>query len=179
MIVWRYKSLRSVAERKEKLKTCPNCNELVGDHVTTCFNCGWNFEDIQNNSSEGFTREKLALLNNATIIKMKHIRNKTILTTIGVLACLVGSVGLLRLSGAGSKILDEYANIIMVANGVVGPFGMIRAYIKNAAIKSLKKGWGKLEAGEISEQSFYEQWLLEVWDFSKTNRHEIEKLISR
>ena len=166
-------------ERKERMKTCPNCNELVGDHVTTCFNCGWNFEDIQKNSDEEFTREEMALLYNATIIKMKHVRNRKILNTIVVLACLVGSVGLLRLSGASSKILDEYAEIIMVANGVVGPFGMIRAYIKNAAIKSFKKGWGKLEAGEISEQFFYEHWLLEAWDFSKTNRDEIERLIRR
>ena len=49
-------------ERKERMKTCPNCNELVGDHVTTCFNCGWNFEDIQKNSDEEFTREEMALL---------------------------------------------------------------------------------------------------------------------
>ena len=54
-------------ERKERMKTCPNCNELVDDHVTTCFNCGWNFEDIQKNSDEEFTREEMALLYNATI----------------------------------------------------------------------------------------------------------------
>ena len=166
-------------ERKERMKTCPNCNELVGDHVTTCFNCGWNFEDIQKNSDEEFTREEMALLYNATIIKMKHVRNRKILNTIVVLACLVGSVGLLRLSGASSEILDEYAAIIMVANGVVGPWGMINAFKRNVAIKTFKKGWGKLEAGEISEQFFYEHWLLEAWDFSKTNRNEIERLIRR
>lgn len=141
-------------ERKERMKTCPNCNELVGDHVTTCFNCGWNFEDIQKNSDEEFTREEMALLYNATIIKMKHVRNRKILNTIVVLACLVGSVGLLRLSGASSKILDEYAEIIMVANGVVGPWGMINAYYKNVAIKSLKKDGADWKPGKFQNSSF-------------------------
>ncbi len=27
------------------MKTCPNCKELVGDNVSKCFNCGWNFDD--------------------------------------------------------------------------------------------------------------------------------------
>ena len=166
-------------ERKERMKTCPNCNELVGDHVTTCFNCGWNFEDIQKNSDEEFTREEMALLYNATIIKMKHVRNRKILNTIVKLACLVGSVGLLRLSGASSEILDEYTEIIMIANGVVSYWGINNAFKRNVVIKTFKKGWGKLEAGEFSEQFFYERWLLEAWDFSKTNRDEIERLIRR
>ena len=25
------------------MKTCPNCNELLGDAVDRCFNCGYNF----------------------------------------------------------------------------------------------------------------------------------------
>ena len=24
--------------------TCPNCNELLGDHVDSCFNCGYDFK---------------------------------------------------------------------------------------------------------------------------------------
>lgn len=180
------------------MKTCPNCNELVGDDVKTCFNCGWSFEnsgvnekadgenqarkepseeaDTQNGSGEKFTREELALLNAGTIIKMKKVRNMRVLTTLGLLACLVGSVGLLRLFGASSEVLDEYAQMVMVANSVVAPMGMISAYYKNVAVKSFKDGWAELESGKITEQAFYEHWLMEAWDFSKTNRDEIEKL---
>ena len=31
------------------MKTCPNCKELVGDNVSKCFNCGWNFDDPSEN----------------------------------------------------------------------------------------------------------------------------------
>ncbi len=181
------------------MKTCPNCKELVGDNVITCFNCGWNFEDPganekaieeyrvrkekaeeankQNEKCEEFTREELAVLNYATIIKMKQVRNKKILTTLGALACLVGSVALLKLSGAGSEIVNGYARMVMVANSVVAPMGMMNASMKHVAMKSFKEGWGKLEAGKISERFFYEHWLLEAWQFSKTNRDEMEKMI--
>ena len=180
------------------MKTCPGCNELVGDNVEKCFNCGWNFEnpdadenvigeyqarkeqseeaDSQNDSGEKITREELALLNYGTILKMKKVRNMKVLTTIGALACLVGSVALVRLFGASSEMLDGYAQTVMVANSVVGPMGMIHAYYKNVAIKSFKEGWAELEAGKITEQFFYEHWLMEAWQFSKTNRSEIEKL---
>lgn len=26
------------------MKTCPNCNEIIGDSVETCFNCNYNFK---------------------------------------------------------------------------------------------------------------------------------------
>ena len=183
------------------MKTCPNCKELVGDDIALCFNCGWVFEDseanaetadgyriqkenaereetvIQGEAEKEHTREELAALNAATILKMKQVRNRTILITLAALACLAGSVGLLRFAGAGSKTLNDYAAMIMVVNGVVGPFGMIRAYKRNAAVKSFMKGWGKLEAGELTEQDFYKKWLLEAWDYTKTNQNEIEQLI--
>ena len=32
------------------MKTCPNCKELIGDNVSICFNCGWNFDDPTQNA---------------------------------------------------------------------------------------------------------------------------------
>ena len=39
------------------MKTCPNCKELVGDNVSKCFNCGWNFDDPSENE-RAIEREK-------------------------------------------------------------------------------------------------------------------------
>ena len=39
------------------MKTCPNCKELVGDNVSKCFNCGWNFDDPLENE-KAIEREK-------------------------------------------------------------------------------------------------------------------------
>ena len=39
------------------MKICPNCKELVGDNVSRCFNCGWNFDDPSENE-RAIEREK-------------------------------------------------------------------------------------------------------------------------
>ena len=31
------------------MKECPNCKELLGDNVSRCFNCGWDFDNPANN----------------------------------------------------------------------------------------------------------------------------------
>ena len=40
------------------MKTCPNCHELIGDTVSICFNCGWNFDNPAENEKAA-EKEKL------------------------------------------------------------------------------------------------------------------------
>ena len=40
------------------MKKCPNCQELIGDAVSVCFNCGWNFDDPSENDKAA-ERERL------------------------------------------------------------------------------------------------------------------------
>ena len=44
------------------MKTCPNCQELLGDGVAKCFNCGWDFEHPEENE-KAKERERIRLEN--------------------------------------------------------------------------------------------------------------------
>ena len=124
---------------------------------------------------KNFTEYELKELSNITINKLKLKRNRTIFSTIALLVLLVGSVGASRLIGVDQSKIEAMAQGIMIANGVVANGGILLAFMDNMAIKSFKKGIAKLEAGEIDEESYYNTWLKEAWNFANINYEKIVK----
>lgn len=65
------------------MKNCPNCKELIGDNVSVCFNCGWNFDDPTQNviAAEKERKKKEAKLkreeaeNEANKVRLGRIAN--------------------------------------------------------------------------------------------------------
>ena len=57
------------------MKTCPNCGELLGDNVSICFKCRWNFDDPAENERAA-ERERIRKEKEAERLKEKRIQEE-------------------------------------------------------------------------------------------------------
>ena len=126
------------------------------------------------------TKEELLQLSDVTIDKMKWNGYKKLFSMLAVLGAMAGSVGIANALGVSQDVLENMVTTIMIANGVVAPYGIIQIFYNSFAIKTFKnKGVDLLKSGKMSEEEFYNNWLKEVWMYAHTNYNEVKRIVDQ
>lgn len=126
------------------------------------------------------TKEELLQLSDVTIDKMKWNGYKKLFSMLAVLGAMAGSVGIANALGVSQDVLENMVSTIMIANGVVAPYGIYKIYYNSFAIKTFKnKGVDLLKSGKMSEEEFYNNWLKEVWMYAHTNYNEVKGIVDQ